>query len=320
MKKHLFLRFTRASLFCSLAVVLFFAACSTDNASRSTEATSPPKWEEQLQYGLYLAKQRGDDQLRLLSYEYLGKVKTEEEMIELTDEMFADETYTVISHFLPDGQVEYEFLTWAEFRKHIDYKYAGLKIRDDIRKEDIVINQTDVIELTWSYKGNIYRSKAIASHDHGLIYDNISTYASTPNSCVDDAEEMTSEAISTRSGQPYTGHFKKTPYKTNDIGVLQWSAYIECDSPFNEYGILQQPVMSASPHPQRGWVCDAKIRTVFGTPFYSNIHKFAWGYAYNDDRGSAYLTEFGDGYYINYGAKGETGTEIHQHPNPIQET
>ena len=57
----------------------------------------------------------------------------------------------------------------------------------DIRKEDIVINQTDVIELTWSYKGNIYRSKAIASHDHGLIYDNISTYASTPNSCVDDA-------------------------------------------------------------------------------------------------------------------------------------
>ena len=100
MKKHLFLRFTRASLFCSLAVVLFFAACSTDNASRSTEATSPPKWEEQLQYGLYLAKQRGDDQLRLLSYEYLGKVKTEEEMIELTDEMFADETYTVISHFL----------------------------------------------------------------------------------------------------------------------------------------------------------------------------------------------------------------------------
>ena len=78
----------------------FFAACSTDNASRSTEATSPPKWEEQLQYGLYLAKQRGDDQLRLLSYEYLGKVKTEEEMIELTDEMFADETYTVISHFL----------------------------------------------------------------------------------------------------------------------------------------------------------------------------------------------------------------------------
>ena len=218
MKKYLFLGITQASLLCSLAVVLFFTSCSTDNATKSIEVTSPPKWEEQLQYGLYLAKQRGDDQLRLLSYEYLGKVKTEEEMIELTDEMFADETYTVISHFLPDGQVEYEFLTWAEFRKHIDYKYAGLKIRDDIRKEDIVINQTDVIELTWSYKGNIYRSKAIASHDHGLIYDNISTYASTPNSCVDDAEEMTSEAISTRSGQPYTGHFKKTPYKTTILG------------------------------------------------------------------------------------------------------
>lgn len=177
MKKYLFLGITRASLLCSLAVVLLFTACSTDNTSKSTEVTSSPKWEEQLQYGLNLSKQRGDDQLRLLSYEYLGKVRSEEEMMALTDEIFADCSYTVISNLFVDGHIEYEFTTWAELRK--DYKYAGLKVRDDIRNEDIVINQTDVIELTWSYKGNIYRSKAIASHDNGIIYDNISTYANS---------------------------------------------------------------------------------------------------------------------------------------------
>lgn len=318
MKKYLFLGITRASLLCSLAVVLLFTACSTDNTSKSTEVTSSPKWEEQLQYGLNLSKQRGDDQLRLLSYEYLGKVRSEEEMMALTDEIFADCSYTVISNLFVDGHIEYEFTTWAELRK--DYKYAGLKVRDDIRNEDIVINQTDVIELTWSYKGNIYRSKAIASHDNGIIYDNISTYANSSSTFpLEPAEtaESSVEYTDTRTvnANPATVRFQKTFRGTNEIGILQWSASFDCSSKFDENGIFLSASMSAIPLEQRGWVCDAKIRTLHGTPNVSDYHTFAWGYAYRDDRGSAYLTESGNGYDISYGAMGETGTVTHRHPD-----
>lgn len=318
MKKHLFFSLTRASLLYSLAVVLFFTACSTDNASKSIEVTSPPKWEEQLQNGLNLSKQRSDDQLRLLSYEYLGKIKTKEEMIALTDEIFADCSYTVISNLFIDGNIEYEFTTWAELRK--DYKYAGLKVRDDIRNEDIVINQTDVIELTWSYKGNIYRSKAIASHDSGIIYDNISTYANSSSTFPLESAETVESSIEhtdtrTVGVNPVTVKYEKTFRGTNEIGILQWSASFVCNSPFDKNGILGVPTMSARPLQQRGWVCDAKIRTLYGTPNVSDYHTFAWGYAYRDDRGSAYLTESGNGYDISFGAMGETGTVTHRHPD-----
>lgn len=139
-----------------------------------TDPIDPPKWEEQIQTKIRISSNQSQDQLRLLSYEYLGKVKTKEEMIALTDEMFDDETYTVISRPNENDQIEYMFFTWGELRK--EYNYMGFKLRDDIRNEDIILNQTDVLALTWVYKDNTYHSKAIASPEKGIIYDNIMTY------------------------------------------------------------------------------------------------------------------------------------------------
>lgn len=172
MKQTVFIKHS-FGLLSALTFMTYAAAQNIDTCQ--TDPKDPPKWEEQIQTRIEMSSNMSQDQLRLLSCEYLGKVKTTEEMMALTDEMFDDETYTVISHPDENDQIEYLFFTWGELRK--EYEYMGFKLRDDIRNEDIILNQTDVLSLTWGHNGNVYHSKAIASPEKGIIYDNIMTYA-----------------------------------------------------------------------------------------------------------------------------------------------
>lgn len=166
--------FTTASA--SAAIALFAAltlTASTSAAAPAAKTTSRPAWEEQLHNGIKAGGQSGRT-LKLVGYEYLGRIGSAQEAQELVDEIFADESYTVITDVYADGHRGYDFQTWGSLRK--DYEYCGMAVRDQIRHV-IATQPTDVIRLTWSHNGNTYKTKALASPDEGIIYDNVATYA-----------------------------------------------------------------------------------------------------------------------------------------------
>ena len=169
MKKRL--SFTIATVVAAMAATISTASASQTEAA--TDTNLQPAWEEQLQNGMEIG-QETDRRLKLVGYEYLGRIGSAQEAQELVDEIFADESYTVYTDIYADGHRDYDFQTWGSLRK--DYEYCGMAVRDQIRHV-IATQPTDVIRLTWSHNGNTYTTKALASPDEGIIYDNVATYA-----------------------------------------------------------------------------------------------------------------------------------------------
>ena len=169
MKKRL--SFTIATVVAAMAATISTASASQTEAA--TDTNLQPAWEEQLQNGMEIG-QETDRRLKLVGYEYLGRIGSAQEAQELVDEIFADESYTVYTDIYYDGHRDYDFQTWGSLRK--DYEYCGMAVRDQIRHV-IATQPTDVIRLTWSHNGNTYTTKALASPDEGIIYDNVATYA-----------------------------------------------------------------------------------------------------------------------------------------------
>lgn len=115
--------FTTASA--SAAIALFAALMLTASASAAdpaTKAAPQPAWEEQLQNGMQIG-QETDRRLKLVGYEYLGRIGSVQEAQELVDEIFADESYTVYTDIYADGHRDYDFQTWGSLRK--DYEYCA---------------------------------------------------------------------------------------------------------------------------------------------------------------------------------------------------
>ena len=107
MKKRL--SFTIATVVAAMA-----ATISTASASRTVAATDTnlqPAWEEQLQNGMEIG-QETDRRLKLVGYEYLGRIGSAQEAQELVDEIFADEgiiydnvaTYAVQDVYIVDEE------------------------------------------------------------------------------------------------------------------------------------------------------------------------------------------------------------------------
>lgn len=190
MKKRL--SFTIATVVAAMAATISTASASQTEAA--TDTNLQPAWEEQLQNGMQIG-QETDRRLKLVGYEYLGRIGSVQEAQELVDEIFADESYTVYTDIYADGHRDYDFQTWGSLRK--DYEYCGMAVRDQIRHV-IATQPTDVIRLTWSHNGNTYTTKALASPDEGIIYDNVATYAVQDVYIVDEEAPTAESADSKR--------------------------------------------------------------------------------------------------------------------------
>ena len=269
----------------SAAIALFAAltlTASTSAAAPAAKAAPQPAWEEQLQNGVEMGKET-DRTLKLVGYEYLGRIGSAQEAQALVDEIFADGSYTVYTDTYADGHRDYDLRTWGSLRK--DYEYCGMAVRDQIRHV-IATQPTDVIRLTWSHNGNTYTTKALASPDDGIIYDNVATYAVHDVYIVDEE--------STNGGER---GLKKEVRSINVIGLPLWEVNLAASSTFDAEGILRGRRSHCDMHNSKGWECSAAVdfnsdKCKINESKYNEI---LWEYSGTDDRGAQYATT-GDSY------------------------
>lgn len=288
--------FTTASA--SAAIALFATLtlmASTSAAAPAAKTTSRPAWEEQLHNGIKAGGQT-DRRLKLVGYEYLGRIGSVQEAQELVDEIFADESYTVYTDIYADGHRDYDFQTWGSLRK--DYEYCGMAVRDQIRHV-IATQPTDVIRLTWSHNGNTYTTKALASPDEGIIYDNVATYAVQDVYIVDEE--------STNGGER---GFKKEVRSVNVIDLPLWEVNLAASSTFDTEGILRDRRSHCDIYNSKGWECTASA--VFNSDKCkineSKYNEILWEYGGTDNRGAQYVTT-SDGYPM--GSSSASGSVVH---------
>ncbi len=171
------------------------------SCSGSSDDVSPPpavtKWEMQLQHSQSLSAPNGYDQLLLVGYKSLGKVKSDAEKELLVDELFSDDAYTIFAHSA-DSKL-FDIVTWGDYRKVCEH--GGLNVRTDVLSH-IEIGRTEVIEIEWSYRGNTYRTKALSDDDNGIFFDNIATYVPYYGAVDSDTSEPAVTNV-TRMGRLY---------------------------------------------------------------------------------------------------------------------
>lgn len=291
MKKRL--SFTIATVVAAMAATISTASASQTEAA--TDTNLQPAWEEQLQNGMEIG-QETDRRLKLVGYEYLGRIGSAQEAQELVDEIFADESYTVYTDIYDDGHRDYDFQTWGSLRK--DYEYCGMAVRDQIRHV-IATQPTDVIRLTWSHNGHTYTTKALASPDEGIIYDNVATYAVQDVYIVDEE--------STNSGER---GFKKEVRSVNVIDLPLWEVNLAASSTFDTEGILRDRRSHCDMYNSKGWECTASA--VFNSDKCkineSKYNEILWEYGGTDNRGAQYVTT-SDGYPM--GSSRASGSVAH---------
>ena len=288
--------FTTASA--SAAIALFATLtlmASTSAAAPAAKTTSRPAWEEQLHNGMQIG-QETDRRLKLVGYEYLGRIGSVQEAQELVDEIFADESYTVYTDIYADGHRDYDFQTWGSLRK--DYEYCGMAVRDQIRHV-IATQPTDVIRLTWSHNGNTYTTKALASPDDGLIYDNVATYAVHDVYIVDRNDNNGGKR-----------EFGKEARSVNVIGLPLWEVNLHANSTFDTEGILRDRRSHCDMYNSKGWECTASA--VFNSDKCkineSKYNEILWEYGGTNNRGAQYVTT-SDGYPM--GSSRASGSVAH---------
>lgn len=173
-----------------------------------------------------------------------------------------------------------------------------MAVRDQIRHV-IATQPTDVIRLTWSHNGNTYTTKALASPDEGIIYDNVATYAVQDVYIVDED--------STNGGER---GFKKEVRSVNVIDLPLWEVNLAASSTFDTEGILRDRRSHCDMYNSKGWECSAAV--------YFNLDKckineskyneILWEYGGTDNRGAQYITT-SDGYPM--GSSSASGSVTH---------
>lgn len=269
----------------AVAAAMTAATISTASASAAApaaKAAPQPAWEEQLQNGVEVGKET-DRTLKLVGYEYLGRIGSAQEAQALVDEIFADDSYTVYTDTYADGHRDYDFRTWGSLRT--DYEYCGMAVRDQIRHV-IATQPTDVIRLTWSHNGHTYTTKALASPDDGIIYDNVATYAVHDVYIVD--EDSANDGMR---------GFKKEVRSVNVIGLPLWEVNLAASSTFDTEGILRDRRSHCDMYNSKGWECTAAVdfnldKCKINESKYNEI---LWEYGGTDNRGAQYATT-SDGY------------------------
>lgn len=248
---------------------------SASAAAPAAKAAPQPAWEEQLQNGVEMGKET-DRTLKLVGYEYLGRIGSAQEAQALVDEIFADGSYTVYTDTYADGHRGYDLRTWGSLRK--DYEYCGMTVRDRLY-DIIVMHPTDVIRLTWSHNGHTYTTKALASPDDGLIYDNVATYAVHDVYIVDRNDNNGGKR-----------EFGKEARSVNVIGLPLWEVNLHANSTFDADGILRDRNNHCYMYNSEGWVCSASVDFNIDNCKIdeSNYNEFSWEYSYRDNRGAQY--------------------------------
>lgn len=226
----------------ALAAVALVSCAERDKSQ--PPALPPHKWEVYLQYALKNGA-NNERQLALKAYSYRGKVKTEEEKRQLADEMFADDAYTII---YKGGDFANPIIeTYGNIRNKIEG--FGEKLRSDI-ESDIVIGETDVIDLKWTFKGKTYYSVAIADPKGEHIYDNIASHATSKRTSYQSTRIIISGNTKEESLNTYHTQYEIYDYTSDTTHYARSEIRANGYSYLENSEILTNWIMQ-TPHPSR---------------------------------------------------------------------
>lgn len=206
--------------------------------------SAPHKWEVHLQYALKNGA-NNERQLSLKRYSYRGKVKTVEEKRRLMDEMFGDGAYTIIYYDYDYANPIIE--TWGNVKDIRKNYYEEVRAGTEA---DIVIGETDIIDLEWTCRGETYRSTAIADPSGEPIYDNIGSNATAQH-----ISHESSRMIILGNTKEESLNTYRTQYEIHDY-TSDTTHYARSEIRANGYSYLENSeiltnwIMQA-PHPSR---------------------------------------------------------------------
>lgn len=318
MKNLIFFQFI-ASLLLSSCNDNIFDNLKTEIVNENIPTSLCPKWKEHIEYAQRnkdTKLEAGSNEVSLIGYTYKGKIHTKEQISDLLEQLFSDDT-NVVTYI---DSVNYEIVSLKRFRhkaKKMNLDDPEKKLRNQL---DTVINiGMDVIELKWSYKGHIVYSTAIASDEKGILYDHIGHMITT--ACNDSPNEeilVEYQRMKTRGeGSEDGGSTREVFFELannggkNIYGGYVWIYHIHRSSFFNGKGILVSRSNIATHDSAIGWSCDARLETIGGTIDESKYDEFAWGYSYGRNM-DVTLSWNGTGFTIPSGSTGTSGSLVHR--------
>lgn len=299
---------------------------SNDEESFLTQAIAKDsEWLREVNYSLNLTTRvSSDEQVVLKNYKYLGVVDSRKAKNELIDDIFYGGAVT-IRYGIDLGAIE--FYTWKDLDEYYsDYNKEFITNVSDM----IEVGKTEVLELTWLYKGVIYKSKAIVDNNEGIVFDNIASYAldysskkprrvshsrgRVPSTRSLDSLGMLDSLDSIGSDSTHIFTFELSDMADEielTTGKTAWWYSIRVQSIFDNNGILTYRRCNATSDAALGWACQAEAETISGDLFSSPYHEFAWVWAYGNHNTTINISFAGNGFSVTGGDHTSRGTEIH---------
>ena len=296
-----------------------------EESSMTQPVAEDSQWLREVNYSLNLTTRvSSNEQVVLKDYKYLGVIDSKDAKNKLIDDIFYSDAVT-IRYGIDLGVID--FYTWKELDEYYsDYNKEFIANVSDL----IVVGVTEVLELTWLYKGVIYKSKAIVDNDEGIVFDNIASYAldySTkkprqvnhrrgriPSSrSLDNLESLDSlDSIGGDSTHTFIFELSDMADEIELVtGEIAWSYSIKVQSVFDNNGILTYRRCDAKSEAALGWACEAEAETISGDLYSSPYHEFAWAWAFGNSSTTINISFSGNGFSITGGDHKASGTDVH---------
>lgn len=263
----------------ALLVSMLLFSCSepaVDEISLDVEKT---KWEQSMYNAMYIAECKT---LSLEDYKYLGDVTTEEDKQTLLEEIFGLDEYMVVANY--EANI-FDIITYGQSIEASTKDKNLYAPRKNNVASAIENRNIGIVELSWDYLGEKFKSKAIVATDGDkeFIYDNILSYAP-----VDDQYKYDKrvECCTTRStgSDSYMLEFNLSDHGPYTLSLeYAWWFVIYQWTYFNSNGILTSRPNECRCSAAPGWDCEAAIGFVSGEINRTTYSEFMWGYAYGEN-------------------------------------
>ena len=286
-------------------------SCNNETSPSIQKPTENHQWMKSINYAMDASEQGKLGVVKLLGYEYVGKVESAIMADNLCYELTNDNAEVAVSH--RDDNNAVEMVSWAKIRE-LDPKFAK-ENSPDVLREMIEVGKTDIIRMKWVVGDQEINTTALANENAGIFYDPIGTFLVSERI----SEENETNSVTRTIPQNVRVEFKIHEERLNSFGGYIFKIDIYCYSYFDiETGILKDTDYKATystPQAFPRHYADAKIKSVAGIIDTSLYHQFAWAWVESSD-GSAIISYMSVGFSVNVGTgSGENGGEVHRAPS-----
>lgn len=147
-------------------------SCNNETSPPIQKSTENHQWMKSINYAMDASEQGKLGMVKLLGYEYGGKVKSAVMADNLCHELTNDNAQVAISHREDNKAVE--MISWAKVRE-LDPKFAEENSPEALRGM-IEVGKTDIIHMKWLIGDQEIKTIALANDQVGIFFDPVGTF------------------------------------------------------------------------------------------------------------------------------------------------